>query len=122
MFVRAFALIARETRTLPAKKNAADLISRPRLFPPLFVRALQSGCSLKGLRAADNPARLPLTSTGRLSTALPLCSVTVLASPFPRKSRHRLDGKRLPQSTPQLVSEPDPNYLPSAFCRTELEQ
>ena len=75
------------------------------------------GNTQKGLRAVDNPERLPLTFVRPLSTALPICSLTVLATPFPRKSRHRSRCEAPPpKHFATFVSEPDPNYF--TFCLT----
>ena len=104
------------------KKSATDLLVSVALVPPgsSLLKLLR-----KGLRAVDNPERLPLTFVRPLSTALPICSLTVPATPFPRKSRHRSRCEAPPPKYfATFVSEPDPNYFfPSAlFSRAKVQQ
>ena len=100
-------------------KNAPAQLNR-RAFFPLEKLTRRSSFVIRGVRAADNPARLPLASSGRLSAALPFCSSTVWLAPFPRKSPPSLRCKAPPpKRLATVVFEPDPNcflpFYPFAF-------
>src|SRR5205809_1165787 len=70
---------------------------------PWFV--LVGTIRYEGFGAADISCETP-PSLFRpvISTALPFCSSTSLATPFPRKSRRAQIGKHLPQSTSHSLS------------------
>src|SRR5258706_12745781 len=109
----------------PENKSATDSIESAALSPLVLKSAtMTAGQSLIGLWAADRSCKAP-PSLVRPSISSPcLCSSTVLATPFPRKSRHRSDVKCLPQSTPQPLS---PSltliaFYPFAFCRSKHQQ
>jgi len=77
-----------------------------------------------GLRAADKSCEAP-PNLRQASYQQPCLFALdcLLATPFPRKSRHRSDEKCLPQSASQLQSQSLTRLTALClFCRGELEQ
>jgi len=67
---------------------------------PLAPKMIVAIAAPKGFGAADKACEAPPSlSQAVYQQPCLFCSSTVPATPFPRKSRHRSDGKRLPQST-----------------------
>jgi len=112
---------------LHQNKSATDSNEIGRALPLVLITTalITARQVLIGLRAADRSCEAPPSLIqGVHQQPLPFCSSTVLATPFPRKSRHRSEVKCLPQSTSQPLS---PSLtlialLPFAFCRLKLQQ
>jgi hypothetical protein len=111
----------------PQTKPRPTQLNRPRFLPLVLssTPTMTAWSVYIGLRAADRSCEAP-PSLVKPSISSPCLfgSSTVLATPFPRKSRHRSDVKCLPQSTSQPLS---PSltliaFFPFAFCRSKHQQ